>query len=56
MSGRFFLSLKSKACRLAPPDHSPCAVVHIGVAKSKMYFPEKPEILKGRGGFTIMEF
>ena len=34
---------------LAPLDHSPCSFVHIGVAKSKMYFPEKPEILKGRG-------
>ena len=27
--------------------------VHIGVAKSKMYFQKRPEILKGRGGSRL---
>ena len=61
-NSRFFLSLKSKACRLAPLNHSleealihVCLFVHIGVAKSKMYFQKKQEFCRG-GGLTIMEF
>ena len=56
-SGRFFLSLKSKACHLAPLDHSleEASLVYIGAVKSKMYF-QKNGNSEGEGGLTIMEF